>query len=281
MLTGAGNFVTIAQPTASGWGAGTTVALSVTTVLEARLSRDGSTILYDGMISQTETTGTLQLIAHNIASGQETVLDTVTLPLTVINGSCCLALWISDDGKLALYLAPAESGGPLEVFVQNTDGSGRRAIANLPEGFNAITLSGDGAVAYAATPLGRLLRINVESGATSQLSGPIPLIADLKPCAFGDFSCSLGIWSCSARIGSVDGWFGVHAEWRSCFGLGERGQGARFRQIEQLRAYSDSVGSASEWAHIVCCGEWKSSAVRVRQNGELRGHRSEYAAALL
>jgi len=101
--------------------------------------------------------------------------------------------WISDDGKLALYLAPAESGGPLEVFLQNTDGSGRRLIANLPEGFNAITLTGDGTVAYAATPLGRLLRIEVESGATSQLSGPIPFIADLKPCAFGDFSCSLGL----------------------------------------------------------------------------------------
>jgi uncharacterized protein (TIGR03437 family) len=99
--------------------------------------------------------------------------------------------WISDDGKLALYLAPMESGGPLEVFVQNTDGSGRRSIARLPERFNAITLSGDGTVAYAATPLGRLLRIDVGSGATSQLNGPIPFISDLQPCAFYA-SCTLG-----------------------------------------------------------------------------------------
>jgi uncharacterized protein (TIGR03437 family) len=164
----------------------------VNTPLEARLSRDGSTILYDGTISQTETTGTLQLIAHNIASGQETVLETVALPLAIANNSqCCLSPWISDNGKLALYLAPAESGGPLEVFAQNTDGSARREIANLPEGFNAITLSGDGTVAYAATPLGRLLRIDVVSGATSQLNGPIPLISDVEPCAY-TVSCTLG-----------------------------------------------------------------------------------------
>ena len=100
---GAGNFVTIAQPTASGWGNGTTVALSAAP-LQARLSRDGTTILY---------LSTTSLVAHNTATGRETILDAgASMP------------WISDDGKLALYLAPAESGGPLEVFVQNTDGSG-------------------------------------------------------------------------------------------------------------------------------------------------------------
>jgi uncharacterized protein (TIGR03437 family) len=149
---------------------GTPVALSAAPLL-ARLSRDGSTILY---VSGTS------LAAHNIASGQETVLDReASMP------------WISDDGKLALYLAPMESGGPLEVFAQQTDGGGRRLIASLPEGFNAITLSGDGTVAYAATPLGRLLRIDVGSGATSQLNGPIPFISDLQPCAFYA-SCTLG-----------------------------------------------------------------------------------------
>src|ERR1039457_3477260 len=150
---------------------GTPVALSAAPLL-ARLSRDGSTILY---VSGTS------LAAHNIASGQETVLDReASMP------------WISDDGKLALYLAPMESGGPLEVFAQNTDGSGRRSIASLPEGFNAITLSGNGKVAYAATPLGRLLRIDVGSGATSQLNGPIPFISDLQPCAPPYLFCSLG-----------------------------------------------------------------------------------------
>ena len=166
---GGGDSVTIFRRTASGWDNGTPVPLSET-VFEARLSRDGSTILY---VSGTS------LAAHNIASGQDTVLDSeASMP------------WISDDGKLALYLAAVESGGPLEVFAQNTDGSRRRVIANLPEGFNAITLSGDGTVAYAATPLGRLLRIDVESGATSQLNGPIPLISDLQPCFYA--SCRLG-----------------------------------------------------------------------------------------
>ena len=168
---GGGDSVTIFRRTTSGWDNGTPVALSTAPLL-ARLSRDGSTILY---VSGTS------LAAHNIASGQEAVLDSeASMP------------WISDDGKLALYLAPMESGGPLEVLVQNTDGSGRRSIASLPEGFNAITLSGDGTVAYAATPLGRLLRIDVGSGATSQLNGPIPFISDLQPCAPPYLFCSLG-----------------------------------------------------------------------------------------
>jgi uncharacterized protein (TIGR03437 family) len=167
---GSADSLTIFRRTSSGWDNGTPVALSAAPLL-ARLSRDGSTILY---VSGTS------LAAHNVASGQEVVLNAdASMP------------WISDDGKLALYLAPAESGGPLEVFAQNTDGSGWRVIANLPEGFNAITLSGDGAVSYAATPAGRLLRVDVVSGATGQLNGPIPLISDVEPCAFY-VSCNLG-----------------------------------------------------------------------------------------
>ncbi len=170
VMTANVNSVVIFRQTTSSWDDGTPIALPASPQL-ARLSRDGSTILY---LSGTS------LAVHNIASGQEVVLDAnASMP------------WISDDGKLALYLAPMESGGPLEVFAQNTDGSGRRVIANLPEGFNAITLSGDGTVAYAATPLGRLLRIDVASGATGQLNGPIPLISDLEPCAFY-VSCTLG-----------------------------------------------------------------------------------------
>src|ERR1022692_2629537 len=180
--------VVILRRTASGWDNGTTVALSET-AYEVRLSRDGSTILY-AHVGKISAAVTVQLIVHNIASGQETVLEPVNLPLAVFDGGdCCLFPWISDDGKRALYLAPPEFGGPREVFVQNTDGSGRRSIASLPEGFNAITLSGDGTVAYAATPLGRLLRIDVESGLTSQLNGPIPFISDLQPCYYA--SCRL------------------------------------------------------------------------------------------
>jgi uncharacterized protein (TIGR03437 family) len=181
MATGDSPSVVILRRTATGWDGGTSVPLNQT-ALEARLSRDGSTILY-AHVGEISAAATVQLIVHSMANGQETVLETVNLPLDVFNTDCCLAPWISDDGKRALYLAPPELGGPREVFAQNTDGSGRRAIASLPEGFNAITLSGDGTVAYAATPLGRLLRIDVQSGATGQLNGPIPFISDLQPCA--------------------------------------------------------------------------------------------------
>jgi uncharacterized protein (TIGR03437 family) len=208
LLAGYSNSVAIYRSNQSGWDSGTPIALSAPAT-QARLSRDGSTILYAAVISASLTGPfTYQLVSHDIASGKETMLDTFSLHstpdasslLSINNPGCCFSPWISDDGKSALYLAPAQSGGPLEVFAQNTDGSGRRLIANLPEGFNAITLSGNGRVAYAATPLGRLLRIEVETGATGQLSGPIPLINDLQPCNF-TISCSLGSGAVSS--GSV------------------------------------------------------------------------------
>jgi len=174
MVTGAtANELTILRNTSSGCTPSTQVNLPFPPA-QARLNRNGSMILY------ADDTG--RLVAHNIATGQETVLES----------SSVLSPWISDDGTLALYLKPAESGGQPEVFVQNTDGGNGRLLGNLPEGFNAVTLSGDGQVAYAATSTGRLLRIDVETGATGQLSGPIPLISDLQPCALPNISCTLG-----------------------------------------------------------------------------------------
>jgi len=172
---------------AAGWVSGTSIAMSTEQVVQAQLSRDGSTILYEGLNSG----GTsFELVTHNIASGAETLLDTVPVA-NPFDLSYNFSSWISDNGKLALYLRPLQPNGPLEVFAENTDGTARRIVANLMEGFNAITLSGDGATAYAATPSARLLRIDVGTGATSQLNGPVPLIADLQPCA-QDVSCVLG-----------------------------------------------------------------------------------------
>ena len=175
------------------WVAGTPVALSAQ-VLQARLSRNGSTILYTGVNFDKHGSPTVyELIAHDLASGKETVLESFG-PSSQFNGiqpGRSFTPWISDDGRRALYLAPATPGGPLQLFVRKTSGGDRRLIGDLSEGFNAITLSGDGEVAYAATPSGRLLHIDVDSGATSQISGPVPIITDLQPCIY-TISCSVG-----------------------------------------------------------------------------------------
>lgn len=86
-----------------------------------------------------------------------------------------------------------DAGTAPQLFVQSTDGSNPRLLGNQPEGFTAATLSGNGKVIYAATPLGRLLRIDVVTGETRQLTGPIPLITDVQPCP--GFSCDLGVGS--------------------------------------------------------------------------------------
>lgn len=216
------NSVTIFHRSPSAWDAGTPVPLSAQVIL-ARISRDGSTLLYAGGLFASNGVGpdTYELIARNLATGLESVLASVTAPRTadsqpifrLSNPNCCFSPWISDDGKVALYLAPGNEGGALEMFAQSTDGTHQRQIGDFPAGASAITLSGDGRVAYASTPTGELWRLDVETGTGTQLNGPMPLISALQPCP-GEISCVLG--KTSVAPGSV-AWllgsaFGADAE---------------------------------------------------------------------
>jgi sugar lactone lactonase YvrE len=84
---------------------------------------------------------------------------------------------LSDDGRLALFLANAQ------VFVIATDGSGRRQLTSDPSGIQEIVFSGDGRVAYAVSGSGRLWRVDVPSGNVTQVIGPT--VAIRGRAAFG------------------------------------------------------------------------------------------------
>ncbi len=78
---------------------------------------------------------------------------------------------ISDDGSRILFLSPIADIP--QVFVMNTDGSGRRAVTAEPDGIAEAVLSGDGQVAWALTRTGRLVKFDIGSGAGTQYTEPL------------------------------------------------------------------------------------------------------------
>ncbi len=86
---------------------------------------------------------------------------------------------ISLDGSLVLFLSTA-SGLP-QAWLVNIDGSDRRALSNDPAGIDRAILAGHGEVAFAVTKAGRLIRIDIASGAVTELIGRTP---DPKPPGF-------------------------------------------------------------------------------------------------
>lgn len=81
---------------------------------------------------------------------------------------------VSADGRRVLFLTTSrfdDSGflGPAQAYVINIDGTGLRPVTRDPAGVKQAILSGSGRVAFAITNAGRLLRIDVDSGAETEL----------------------------------------------------------------------------------------------------------------
>lgn len=81
---------------------------------------------------------------------------------------------VTADGRRVLFLTTSrfdDSGflGPAQAYVINIDGTGLRPVTRDPAGVKLAILSGDGRVAFAITNAGRLLRIDVDSGAEMEL----------------------------------------------------------------------------------------------------------------
>lgn len=85
---------------------------------------------------------------------------------------------IGKDGKLILFLSRQLDSNRPQVFLVRPDGTGRRQITNEPEGIASAILSGNGAVSWALTRTGRVLRIDVGSGRYTQVIGSVPAIID-------------------------------------------------------------------------------------------------------
>jgi uncharacterized protein (TIGR03437 family) len=76
---------------------------------------------------------------------------------------------IADRGDLIAFLAGTE--GVEQLWVVRPDGSDPRRITTDTAGITEAALSGSGAVAWAATAAGRILKIEVASGGTTELIG--------------------------------------------------------------------------------------------------------------
>ncbi|MDR3698191.1 MAG: hypothetical protein P4L56_01070 [Candidatus Sulfopaludibacter sp.] len=144
------------------------------------LSADGSRVVY-------QTAKGLALYDRSL--GTETPLTTTT------------TLWaaISDDASAIAFVNSSDSqvwlAAPLRQLTQEADG-----IAE-------VTLSGDGRVAFAATSGGRLLRIDVATGAVTELIPRSPWITNsMSPVAPGSMYQFTGhnLSPAQIRIGGMD-----------------------------------------------------------------------------
>jgi uncharacterized protein (TIGR03437 family) len=166
-------------------GKTTKLHLAHTPIL-ARMSADARTIVYEAA----DTGGRYELIVHHAGTGVEETLQTGPAVPQVVRGPAPTYFqpWISDDGLSVLFLNGASGSTPQQAFIQSTNGSGLSQLSkssDVPEGVNIATLSGDGSLAYAGTPKGRILRFSVPSGKIDEISGATPQLSGLQTVAVG------------------------------------------------------------------------------------------------
>jgi uncharacterized protein (TIGR03437 family) len=80
----------------------------------------------------------------------------------------------SDDGRLILYLGEQQEARLIDVET-GVD----RVVASDPKLIGTGTISGDGRIVYVSTLDGRILRVSVESGGTTELIGRTPWLAPM------------------------------------------------------------------------------------------------------
>ena len=146
---------------------------------QIRLSRDGRSILYESA----QLGSIARLFFYDAVSGAEMLIATgpvvpnadpgSTFPYDYFSFFPCL----DDSGTKVLYVNSPSPGSPPRVYLWDvgTAPPGRQ-IVTAPDGIGEAILSGSAQVAYATTLNNRLLRIDVASGATRELSGRVPTI---------------------------------------------------------------------------------------------------------
>jgi uncharacterized protein (TIGR03437 family) len=144
-------------------GSVTRLALAVSP-RQARLSADASTVVYEAASAG----GEWQLRAYDIAGARDRLLASAGAPPYPTAFTSVFQPVVTRDGKTVAYLA----GG--QVLVQGTDGSASRTLIGAPDAFTALTISGSGNVAYAATDSGRLVRVDLPGGVVTALLPAIP-----------------------------------------------------------------------------------------------------------
>jgi len=139
----------------------------------AAISDDGSTIVAE---NQRDLEQILQV--YDVRSGQSW-----TVGPTAPTGTGAFQPRISSDGNVILYSDKVE--GEPQLFVMQRDGSGIRQLTSVRTGIAQTVLSGDGAIAYAATNAGGIIRVDVASGEVSTLVERTPMATGILEAAAG------------------------------------------------------------------------------------------------
>jgi uncharacterized protein (TIGR03437 family) len=147
------------------WNRGSIQRLSFSaTPGQARVNTTAQKIVYEGASSS----GHYELHSYDVASARDVVI--ATGPAISPNIAFYFHSRLTNDGAQVAYLLNNQ------LMVQGTDGSAARQLTSAPEGVSDAVISGYGNLAYAVTTSGRLLRIDVASGAETELSAAVPHI---------------------------------------------------------------------------------------------------------
>lgn len=126
----------------------------------ASINDAGTWIIYEAATPQ----NTYDLHSIRVADGTDTVLAT--------GAASSYGATITNAGDMVLYVDN-------QVFTVNPDGTGQKQLTNAADGITAAVISGCGNLAYAATGIGRILRIDPATGATEELVGRTPVITSV------------------------------------------------------------------------------------------------------
>lgn len=129
-------------------------------VNDAIVDRAGATLVY---LTQLGPNNPAAISTIDVSSGTET---------QIFGGFAPGNLALTADGKTLLF-TNVTSSGPV-LYLMTVDGSNQRQIGN--QTVSDAILSGDGTVIYANSTDGRLLQIDVASGAATEISPAAPLI---------------------------------------------------------------------------------------------------------
>jgi uncharacterized protein (TIGR03437 family) len=117
----------------------------------------------DWILYETATDASATLHAVNVTTGRDFVLAQPSVATFQAS--------ISNDGRTVVFI----DGG--KAYISRPDGFERRLLADLDEGVIHAVLAGFGRFAVVSTGLGRLLKINVATGAAEELIARTPSYA--------------------------------------------------------------------------------------------------------
>jgi hypothetical protein len=87
---------------------------------------------------------------------------------------------ISNDGNTLLFLSTPATANDPQIFLMAPDGTARRKVTAIPEGISQAVLSGNGQVAWAQTRTGRLVQVDLVSGAVTQYVAPLAAFLNMS-----------------------------------------------------------------------------------------------------